>query len=180
MLSIKYLRKIFRKTNISNPLICTRTCAYQGVRNVSFSGNFAYVLNGWPLLPYSYLRKSVSVSIVILFFYINFLIRFCKTLKSVRADEVVAILVQTMKQSFNSMHVSKDLTGTNVIIKIVGLRLFFMEYFTSLVFSNYFSKLLKKYWISKAAISLRSFEFTGFHLFQIMNFISTHIMDNLL
>ena len=25
------------------------TCAYQGVRNVSFSENFAYVLNGWPL-----------------------------------------------------------------------------------------------------------------------------------
>ena len=25
-----------------------RTCAYLGVRNVSFSGNFAYVLNGWP------------------------------------------------------------------------------------------------------------------------------------
>ena len=24
-------------------------CAYQGVRNVSFSENFAYVLNGWPL-----------------------------------------------------------------------------------------------------------------------------------
>ena len=44
--SIKYVRKIFRKTNISNPLIRTRTCAYQGVRNVSFSENFAYVLNG--------------------------------------------------------------------------------------------------------------------------------------
>ena len=43
---IKYVRKIFRKTNISNPLIRTRTCAYQGVRNVSFSENFAYVLNG--------------------------------------------------------------------------------------------------------------------------------------
>ena len=27
----------------------TRTCAYQGVRDVSFSENFAYVLNGWPL-----------------------------------------------------------------------------------------------------------------------------------
>ena len=38
----------FPKTNISNPLILTRTCAYQGVRNVSFSENFAYVLNGWP------------------------------------------------------------------------------------------------------------------------------------
>ena len=25
----------------------TRTCAYQGVRNVSFSENFAFVLNEW-------------------------------------------------------------------------------------------------------------------------------------
>ena len=35
----------FLKTNVSYPLIHTRTCAYQGVRNVSFSENFAYVLN---------------------------------------------------------------------------------------------------------------------------------------
>ena len=27
-----------------------RTCAYQGVRNVSFSESFAYLLNGWTLL----------------------------------------------------------------------------------------------------------------------------------
>ena len=49
--SIKYVRKIFRKTNISNPpsLICTRTCASQEVKNVSFSENFAYVPNGWLL-----------------------------------------------------------------------------------------------------------------------------------
>ena len=47
--SIKYIRKIFRKTSISKPLISTRTCAYQGVRNVSFLENFAYVLNGWCL-----------------------------------------------------------------------------------------------------------------------------------
>ena len=45
-LSTKNVRKIFRKANISNPLIRTRTRAYQGVRNVSFSENFAYVLNG--------------------------------------------------------------------------------------------------------------------------------------
>ena len=32
-------RQIFRKTNISYPLIRTCTCAYQGVRNVRFSGN---------------------------------------------------------------------------------------------------------------------------------------------
>ena len=45
--SIKYVRKIFRKTNIANPLVRRRTCAYQGVKNVSFSENFTYVLNGW-------------------------------------------------------------------------------------------------------------------------------------
>ena len=44
--SIKYVCKIFRKANISNPLIRSRTCAYQRVRNVRFSENFAYVLNG--------------------------------------------------------------------------------------------------------------------------------------
>ena len=34
--SIKFVRQIFRETTISNPPIRTRTCAYQGVRNVSF------------------------------------------------------------------------------------------------------------------------------------------------
>ena len=42
-------KQIFRETNISYPLIRTSTCAYQGVRNVSFSENFAYVLNEWSL-----------------------------------------------------------------------------------------------------------------------------------
>ena len=44
---IYYVHKIFQKTNISYPLIRTRTSAYQGVRNVSFSENFANVLNEW-------------------------------------------------------------------------------------------------------------------------------------
>ena len=35
----------FRKINISYPLI--GTCAYQGVTNVSFLENFAFVLNEW-------------------------------------------------------------------------------------------------------------------------------------
>ena len=34
-------RQIFRKTNISYPLIRTRTCTYQGVENVRFSENLA-------------------------------------------------------------------------------------------------------------------------------------------
>ena len=44
----------FRKFNISYPLIRTRTCAYQGVRNISFSENFAYIINGWFLRHSSY------------------------------------------------------------------------------------------------------------------------------
>ena len=44
--SMYYVRKIFRKTNISYPLIRTPSCTYQGVRNVSFSENVPYVLNG--------------------------------------------------------------------------------------------------------------------------------------
>ena len=48
--SIKYVRNIFRKTNISNPLIRTRACAYQGVRNVSFSENLrTYLMDDPPI-----------------------------------------------------------------------------------------------------------------------------------
>ena len=35
----------FRKTYISYPLIYTRTCEYQGGKNISFSEIFWYVLN---------------------------------------------------------------------------------------------------------------------------------------
>ena len=52
-------RQVFRKTNISYPLIRTRICAYQGVRNVRFSEYLACffflvtpVLR-FALLPYS-------------------------------------------------------------------------------------------------------------------------------
>ena len=44
---VYYVYTVFRKTNISNPPIRTHSCSYQGVRNVSFSENFAYLLNGW-------------------------------------------------------------------------------------------------------------------------------------
>ena len=37
--------QIFQKTNIAYPLICTRTCEYHWVRNISSSENFAYALN---------------------------------------------------------------------------------------------------------------------------------------
>ena len=37
--------KFSEKTNISYPLIRARKCSYQGVRNVYFTKNIAYVLN---------------------------------------------------------------------------------------------------------------------------------------
>ena len=40
-----YVSNIFRKANISYPMIRTRSCAYLGVKNVSFSVNFANVIN---------------------------------------------------------------------------------------------------------------------------------------
>ena len=47
-----------------------RTWAYQGVRNVSFSNNFAYVLNEWPL---------VNVNINCLIFLNRWYLSFTKT-----------------------------------------------------------------------------------------------------
>ena len=44
-LIISYVHKIIRKAKFSHPLIRTSNCAYVGVRNVSFSKNFADVLN---------------------------------------------------------------------------------------------------------------------------------------
>ena len=41
---IQYVRKCSGKTNISYSLIRLLTCAYQAVRNLSFSENFVYVL----------------------------------------------------------------------------------------------------------------------------------------
>ena len=47
--SIQYVHQIFRKTNIS----------YQGVRNVSFSEIFAYLLNGWSDVDFYFTLNSI-------------------------------------------------------------------------------------------------------------------------
>ena len=48
-----------------------RMCAYQGVRNVSFTGNFAYVLNRWSLYfsVFQYFKEILAV--IYLFKVIN-------------------------------------------------------------------------------------------------------------
>ena len=55
--------KTLKKTNISYHLIRKCTCSYQGVRNASFSENFAYVPNKWSLAkftPQYYMVAHVS------------------------------------------------------------------------------------------------------------------------
>ena len=56
----------FPKTNISYLLIRTRTCEYQGVRNVSFSEHCACVINEWSAekatgSPWQLLGPSVAI-----------------------------------------------------------------------------------------------------------------------
>ena len=61
---ISYVCKILQKTNISYLLIRPLsynnkiTCAYQGVRNASFSKNFANVINKWSLAPLHFFVKK--------------------------------------------------------------------------------------------------------------------------
>ena len=69
-----YVHKYFRKTNIFYPLIRKHTCAYQKVRNVAFSENFAYVLNEWSLsenciqVKWKHLTSSYPLSCIIRIF----------------------------------------------------------------------------------------------------------------
>ena len=49
--------KFSEKLTFLDPLIRTRTYAYQGVRRFSFSENFAYVINGWPLNSLAFSRR---------------------------------------------------------------------------------------------------------------------------
>ena len=50
-------RQIFRKTSISHPVIRTRLCAYQGVRNVRFSENLVcFVFFKQPFWDSSFVR----------------------------------------------------------------------------------------------------------------------------
>ena len=57
-------RKILTKTSVVRPIF-TRSCSYLGVRNVSFSEHFAYVLNERPPTPhewiYSYSASDISI-----------------------------------------------------------------------------------------------------------------------
>ena len=49
-ITIKNVHKMFWEITIFYPLIRTRMCAFQGVRNVSLSENFEYILNAWSCL----------------------------------------------------------------------------------------------------------------------------------
>ena len=50
----------FPKNYISDPLIRTRTCAYQGIGNGNFSENFVYVLNESPPVKFQSIEKMIK------------------------------------------------------------------------------------------------------------------------
>ena len=54
-------RQIFRKTNISYPLIRTRTCVYQGVRSVRFLEHlacFVFLKHRFEISPFALLATN--------------------------------------------------------------------------------------------------------------------------
>ena len=58
--------QIFRKTNISYPLIGTHMCAYQGVRNVRFSENlaqFVFLLPPFWDSPFCFINDYLLIQI---------------------------------------------------------------------------------------------------------------------
>ena len=60
---LSVMRKIIRKTNTYNPLIRTRKCVYQRVRNVSFSEKFVYALNAWSMRLLELAQKTIPIKI---------------------------------------------------------------------------------------------------------------------
>ena len=69
-------RQIFRKTNISYPLIRTRTCTYQGVRNVCFSENLAcFVFLKHPFRDSPFCLITDDILLINLYFLNNLLTR---------------------------------------------------------------------------------------------------------
>ena len=62
---LSYVHKIFERANISYPLTYTYVWkSERGVRNVSFSENFTYVLMDDPISEQNEFRKSVSGAII--------------------------------------------------------------------------------------------------------------------
>ena len=81
------------------------TCAYQGVRNVSFSENFAYVLNGWALCQLQNAKSNFP--------------KFCK-------------VYAQQNQKTNLIHLHINLVETIALIllsKVVFKKLFWLKLF---------------------------------------------------
>ena len=72
--------KTFRKTKISHPLIRTRMCVYQEVRNACFPEKFVNVLNKWSLSALKTQSKCAAMSMMTL--QISTLVDIPKTQKS--------------------------------------------------------------------------------------------------
>ena len=77
-------RQIFRKTIISYPLIRTRTCTYQGVRNICFSENLAFFFFLYPFWDSSFCLITDDFCQTIFEIILNKIIFFVPTKKYTR------------------------------------------------------------------------------------------------
>ena len=86
-------RQIFRKTNISYLLIRTRTCAYQGVRNVRFSENlvcFVFLKHPFWDSPFCLITDELNIFTKYSEISFNYQIDFPEVMKVIRLVENIS------------------------------------------------------------------------------------------
>ena len=72
--STKLCQRLSKKTNISYPLLRTRTYTYHGLKNCQFFETYEYILNGWSLTIKRCLQRK---------YYLKNRIFFCRTIEYV-------------------------------------------------------------------------------------------------
>ena len=75
--SIWYVRKIFQKTNVSDPLICRRICAYYGVKTIVFRKSLRTY---WMMIP----KVSMSFRITFMDLFQNLNLYFHSSLRCLK------------------------------------------------------------------------------------------------
>ena len=117
-------RQIFRKTNIFYPLIRTRACAYQGVKDVRFSENLACFvflstcseIRPFALLPTTCLRYKQYAWIIVHLKMKSFRNKFDLLTEKIQLDILVISKVKLSEKNFLSI----SGLGRGILVLIKG------------------------------------------------------------
>ena len=121
--------KFSEKTNISTPLIGTRTCAYQGVRNVCFFGKFGvFCFLETPVLRFallSYYGRFVTISTFIsMLLFLNNLIIFSGGSLNYYYDWDYLVIVVNMYYQEHRKKITVSSSINNIFIETVWFIVF--------------------------------------------------------